>query len=261
MNLSKGRPLSRIRFNFTPNPWHRPARIRVPELRPRCFTTTRPSQGILGLDRKDLRTEKSEKAHQVALRKGKVAQQNEEAPSHRHRIKVYSAPRSVRDKCPDPIRHLSSLQLGALDPTGSRARLFDRTNPECARVGDILLVRTRSGDPFSGLCLNIKRRGVDTSILLRNQLTRVGVEMQYKIYSPNVTGVEVVQRRAKRARRARLYYYRLPKHDLGSVEGVVRRYVRMRAALRRGEVDTGDGPGAARGRDANAGKRSRQKSK
>jgi len=49
---------------------------------------------------------------------------------------------------------------------------------------------------------------VDTAVLLRNELTRVGVEMWYKIYSPNVEGIEVVQRRVKRARRARLYYMR-----------------------------------------------------
>ncbi len=36
----------------------------------------------------------------------------------------------------------------------------------------------------------------------------MGVEMWFKIYSPNVDGVEVVQRREKRARRARLYYLR-----------------------------------------------------
>ena len=56
--------------------------------------------------------------------------------------------------------------------------------------------------------MNIRRRGVDTGILLRNQLTRVGVELWVKVYSPNVVGIEVVQRRAKRARRARLYYMR-----------------------------------------------------
>lgn len=75
-------------------------------------------------------------------------------------------------------------------------------------MGDILLVRLKNGEPFSGVCMNIRRRGVDTGILLRNQLTRVGVEMWYKIYSPNVTGIEVVQRREKKARRARLYYLR-----------------------------------------------------
>ncbi len=146
-------------------------------------------------------------------------------------------------------------------------------------MGDILLVRLRNGDPFAGVCLNIRRRGVDTGILLRNQLTRVGVEMWFKIYSPNVEGVEVVQRRAKRARRARLYYmryvrmgvtcflcskggvlegvgwvfadvcvcwFRKPEHDMGSVQNIVQQYLRQRAVLR-----SGDG----KGRDANAGKR------
>jgi large subunit ribosomal protein L19 len=57
----------------------------------------------------------------------------------------------------------------------------------------------------------------------------VGVEMSYKIYSPNVEGIEVVQRKAKRARRARLYYMRQPRHDVGSVENIVRQYMRQRA--------------------------------
>ena len=69
-------------------------------------------------------------------------------------------------------------------------------------------MRFRSGDPFAGICMNIRRRGVDTAILLRNQLTRVGTEMWVKIYSPNVVGVEVVQRAEKRVRRARAYYFR-----------------------------------------------------
>ena len=69
-------------------------------------------------------------------------------------------------------------------------------------------MRQKGGDPFAGVCLNIRRRGIDTAILLRNQLTRVGVEMWFKIFSPNVEGIELVKRREKRARRARLYYMR-----------------------------------------------------
>jgi large subunit ribosomal protein L19 len=60
----------------------------------------------------------------------------------------------------------------------------------------------------------------------------VGVEMWYKIYSPNVEGIEVVQRREKRARRARLTYMRKPKHDMGSVQNIVMAYQRSRGALR-----------------------------
>lgn len=110
---------------------------------------------------------------------------------------------------------VTDSQIKLLDPTGVRTRLFAKTNSEAAKVGDILLVRLKNGEPFSGVCMNIRRRGVDTGILLRNQLTRVGVEMWYKIYSPNVTGIEVVQRREKKARRARLYYLRYVWHGKG----------------------------------------------
>jgi large subunit ribosomal protein L19 len=68
-------------------------------------------------------------------------------------------------------------------------------------------------------------------VLLRGQLTRVGVEVWYKIYSPLVEGIEVVQRAQKRARRARLTFMRKPKHDRGDVSNVVRVYLRGKAAL------------------------------
>jgi large subunit ribosomal protein L19 len=64
------------------------------------------------------------------------------------------------------------------------------------------------GTFFAGVCLNIRRRGADTGILLRNELQRTPVEMWFKVFAPTVEAVEVVQRRAKRARRARLYYMR-----------------------------------------------------
>ena len=124
------------------------------------------------------------------------------------KIKVHAPPPYALANCKDPISTLSDAQISILDPTGARSNLFSKANPEAAKVGDILLVRLRTGEPFAGVCLNIRRRGVDTSILLRNHLTRVGVEMWYKIYSPLVDGIEVVQRRQKRARRARLYYMR-----------------------------------------------------
>jgi large subunit ribosomal protein L19 len=112
-------------------------------------------------------------------------------------------------------------------------------------VGDILLVRQRTGDPFSGVCINIRRRGIDTAILLRGQLTRVGVEMWYKVYSPLVEGIEVVQRAVRRVRRARLTYMRTVKHDRGSVENVVRLYLRQKAALGTADGGKKKGQGAA----------------
>ncbi|KAK4542288.1 hypothetical protein LTR36_006941 [Oleoguttula mirabilis] len=150
------------------------------------------------------------------------------------KIPVVPPPRSTTKACPDPIAQITQTQLTTLDPSGARTRLFSPTNPERAQVGDILLVRLRSGDPFSGTVLNIRQRHspIDTAILLRNQLTRVGVEMWFKVYSPSVEGVEVVQRKTahgKRARRAKLYFLRQARHDPGSVEGVVKQYLRSRA--------------------------------
>ena len=49
---------------------------------------------------------------------------------------------------------------------------------------------------------------MDTAVLLRNRMMVTGVEVWVKIYSPNVTAIEVVKRAEKRARRARLYYMR-----------------------------------------------------
>ncbi|KAL5372969.1 hypothetical protein DPSP01_013072 [Paraphaeosphaeria sporulosa] len=152
-------------------------------------------------------------------------------------------PRAIRKACHDPVAAVTSSQLAVHDPTGARTRLFDRANPECARVGDILLVRQRTGEPFAGVCINIRRRGVDTAILLRGQLTRVGIEMWYKVYSPLVEGIEVVQRAQRKTRRARLTYMRKEKHDRGSVENVVRVYLRQKAAL--GSTDGSKKKGAA----------------
>ncbi|KAH6666880.1 mitochondrial ribosomal protein-like protein [Halenospora varia] len=150
----------------------------------------------------------------------------------KRRIKVLPPPPSVRAVWKEPIQEVTKSQIAMLDPTGARTNLFSKTNLEAARVGDILLVRLKNGDPFAGVCINIRRRGVDSGILLRNELTRVGVEMWFKIYSPNVEGIEVVQRKAKRARRARLTYLRKPKHDMGSVQNIVLAYQRSRGALR-----------------------------
>ncbi|KAF5870923.1 putative mitochondrial 54s ribosomal protein img1 protein [Botrytis fragariae] len=149
------------------------------------------------------------------------------------KIKTYPPPSSPAQIFKEPIKNIHAEQIAVLDPTGARTNLFSKTNPEAARVGDILLIRLKTGDPFAGVCINIRRRGVETGILLRNELTRVGVEMWYKIYSPNVEGIEVVQRKAKRARRARLTYMRKPKHDMGSVQNIVLQYQRTRGVLGR----------------------------
>ncbi len=77
----------------------------------------------------------------------------------------------------------------------------------------------------------VKGQGPHKSVLLRNHLTRVGTEMSIKIHSPLVQSMEIAQRGTKKRKRARLYYLRSPKHDVGSVEKIVDQYVRERAML------------------------------
>ena len=168
------------------------------------------------------------------------------------KITIYPPPRSTTKQCPDPIAKVTQDQLAILDPTGARTRLFALDNPDRVQPGDILLVRLKTGEPFSGICINIRQRHqpIDTAILLRNHLTRIGTEMWFKIYSPNVEGIEVVQRKEKRARRAKLTYMRQPRHDIGSVDGIVRQYLRQRMG----------GPAQrVKGRDANANRKKKNK--
>jgi ribosomal protein L19 len=133
-----------------------------------------------------------------------------------------------------------------MDPTGARTKLFNKTNRLCARVGDILMVsHRRGGEPFSGVLMSIKRAGIDTAILVRNQLGKVGVEMWFKIYNANVAGIEIISRRKRRMRRARLTYLRKPEHDIGSVDDVVRRWKSTRTIM-----TTREGAAAAKAKAA-----------
>ncbi|KAK6339363.1 hypothetical protein TWF718_008783 [Orbilia javanica] len=156
------------------------------------------------------------------------------------KIKVYQPP------CPAPpksvLNNFTTTQLKLLDPKGHRQRLFSRNNKDSILPGDILQIRfkDKNTEPFAGVLINIRRRGLDTAILLRNHLTRVGVEMWYKLYSPKIAGIDLVERKERRARRAKLYYMRMPKHDKGSVEGVVARWKKNRM-LFGGDLDGDSG--------------------
>ncbi|KAK4501635.1 hypothetical protein PRZ48_007444 [Zasmidium cellare] len=193
------------------------------------------------------------KAPKSGFRPSQATKQNRFEEGFR-KIRSIPPPRSTAKACPDPISEVTKAQLQVLDPTGARTRLFSDDNAERVQPGDILLVRLKSGDPFAGVVIDIRKRNspIDTAILLRNHLTRLGVEMWYKVYSPNVEGIEIVQRKEKRARRAKLTYMRLPKHDIGSVDNIVRQYQRQRMGGPMGSRD-------AMGRDANSHKKKNKK--
>lgn len=148
------------------------------------------------------------------------------------KFEVYPQVPSIRSSYPDPMPLLQQAQITMLDPTGARTRLFSRDQADSAKPGDVLMVSTKTGEPFSGVLLDIRRRGAESSILLRGQMMKTSVETSFKIYSPTVTGINIVWRRPKRARRAKLTYMRKPKHDMGSVDHLVAAWKQEKFALK-----------------------------
>lgn len=139
---------------------------------------------------------------------------------------------SIRKTFPNPMPALNQQQIAKLDPTGARTRMFSKAHLDSAKVGDVLMVTPKSGEPFAGVFLQIRRSGVDTAIQLRGQLMRTSTEMWYKIYSPTVAAIDIIWRRPKRARRAKLTYMRKPRHDMGNVDNLVFAWRKERFALR-----------------------------
>ncbi|KAJ2861496.1 hypothetical protein GGI22_002442 [Coemansia erecta] len=81
-------------------------------------------------------------------------------------------------------------------------------------AGDVVLVETQSSisksagsTNFTGVCIAIYRRGIDTSFILRNVVNKIGVEIRFMAYSPLVKRIEVVQK-GEGFRRAKLFYLR-----------------------------------------------------
>ncbi|CAG8443485.1 5465_t:CDS:2 [Acaulospora colombiana] len=93
-----------------------------------------------------------------------------------------------------------------------REKLFAK-NKDGVRVGDVLLVESfthqgsESTTSFAGICIAIRRQGVDTNFTLRNIISKVGVEIRYSLFSPMIKDIKILQR-GEGFRRAKLYYLR-----------------------------------------------------
>src|SRR5258708_28197706 len=73
--------------------------------------------------------------------------------------------------------------------------LFSRPHPERIRPGSVLTVNlTHAPTSFSGVLISVRRRGPDTSFVLRNVVQRTGVEMQFFVNSPHLKEIVVVSR-------------------------------------------------------------------
>jgi large subunit ribosomal protein L19 len=92
--------------------------------------------------------------------------------------------------------------------------LFARNHPDRLLPGSVVsITQTHAPTNFTGVLISLRRKGLDSSIILRNVVQRVGVEIQVFLGSPHLKEIKVLQRAdgksgSKRARRAKLYYLR-----------------------------------------------------
>ena len=108
--------------------------------------------------------------------------------------------------------------------------LFSRTHPDRVRPGSVLTVNlTHAPTSFSGVLISIRRRGPDTSFVLRNVVQRTGVEMQFFVNSPHVKEIVVVSKaggrngkKRKGPKKAKLFYLRDSPERMTAVSAGVR---------------------------------------
>ncbi|KAI9892196.1 MAG: hypothetical protein M1814_001655 [Vezdaea aestivalis] len=172
------------------------------------------------------------------IRSGTLGPDPSDFRTARKQIPIFTPPPSSRAVCTDPLGFVTSSQIAIHDPDGSKTALVSRRSPGRLRPGDILLVSRRNLAPVSGHLIMVRNRGIDSSILLRNELTRVGVEIYIKVYSPLVEKIELVQRWKKRARRARITFIRKPQHDKGTTETIVAEYLKKKRAYASGTLSS-----------------------
>jgi len=109
-------------------------------------------------------------------------------------------------------------------------RLFSRRHPERLLPGSVVAVTlAHAPTSFSGVLLSVRRRGPDTSFVLRNIVHRTGVEMQFFVNSPHVKEIRVIQRagggggkEGRRMRRAKLFYLRDSPEKMSEISAGVR---------------------------------------
>ncbi|KAF8271778.1 hypothetical protein EI94DRAFT_1777340 [Lactarius quietus] len=103
--------------------------------------------------------------------------------------------------------------------------LFSRTHPERVRPGSVLTVNlAHAPTTFSGVLISVRRRGPDTSFVLRNVVQRTGVEMQFFVNSPHLKEYRGNGKKKREVfKKAKLFYLRDSPERMTSVATSVRR--------------------------------------
>ena len=80
------------------------------------------------------------------------------------------------------------------------------------RPGDVIKLtlevpeNRRRTSTFTGICIAKRHRGLGSSFTLRSVISGLVVERSFPLFTPNIKGFEVLERR--KVRRAKLYYLR-----------------------------------------------------
>ncbi|ORX33668.1 translation protein SH3-like domain-containing protein [Kockovaella imperatae] len=97
------------------------------------------------------------------------------------------------------IEHLNSHLRSQYDTLSLSTTLFARKSPERLRTGSIITVTSWTNaaktatTSFSGVLIGTKHRGIDTSFRVRNVVSRIGVEYNFKCCSPLLKEVKVIK--------------------------------------------------------------------
>ena len=128
------------------------------------------------------------------------------------------------------IQNLCKEELkNKLDIDGWRSNLLSKHNKDGLKVGDIVRVLYNQDkckfDNFVGYILSIDRKTnmQDASLLLRNQVTKVMVEVRIPIFSPLIERIDILRKSNGLRKRNKHYYIRGTKLDVGSLESKLRK--------------------------------------
>lgn len=134
-------------------------------------------------------------------------------------ISVYE-PLSTSTKKKSAMDVFHEKQLAKLDATGWRTDLLKSIRP-----GDVVRVMytSRAITPFVGQVLAVSKKHTDTNLTLRNMVSKVGVELKVKLFSPLVSRIDVVRKPHAYKKRNRQYYIRGNRLDVTDLEASLRK--------------------------------------
>lgn len=115
------------------------------------------------------------------------------------------------------MEYLKQAQYEKFDKSGAKRQAISLKNPERIRADDIVTVVYKNQKPVTGQVIMLKRCGLNSTILLRNKITGLGVEMNIPIFHPNILRLDVVRRPANYKPRNRHYYIRNSRLDVGEI--------------------------------------------